>query len=138
MGQRNWEDEYERILDQARSGGRVRVLPSGSERRRHPRFTLGQGEILVSEQVPHTILDLSVSGLSFYSERPFGAGQLLTISLRQLIAIQAEVLGSDVLSGPDAPAPYKIRCRFTDEDYGLRFLVLAMQMDAAEEPPRPN
>jgi len=135
MAQRNWEEEYERILNQAIEGGEVRVLPSGSEKRRHPRFRLSSSQILVTEPVPHDVVDLSISGLAFYAQRPFSMGQLIMVSLRQILAIQAEVLGCDPLSAPDAPAPYKVRCRFTDEDYGLRFLVLAMEMEREQPDP---
>lgn len=131
MAQRNWDEEYERILQGALQGNRINVLPSGSERRRHPRFKLNQAQILVTEQVPRHVVDLSISGLAFYAERPFAVGQTIMISLRQILAIQAEVLGSDALAGPDAPAPYKIRCQFADPDYGLRFLVIALEMDGA-------
>lgn len=134
MGQRNWEEEYDRILDQAIGGGRVEILPSGSEKRRHPRFRLPSGKILVTEQVPHDIVDLSVSGLAFYAERPFPVGQVIMVSLRQILAIQAEVLGSDAVTGGAQDGAYKIRCRFTDEDYGLRFLVLAMEMESESTP----
>lgn len=129
MGQRNWDEEYERILAEATEGGRINVLPQGSEKRRHPRFKLQSTEILVTEQVPHEIVDLSISGLAFYAQQPLPVGRLITISLHQILAIQAEVMGSDPLTGPDAPAPYKIRCRFADESYGQRFLVLAIELE---------
>ena len=128
MGQRNWDEEYERILSEAIHEGWVRILPAGSEKRRHPRFKLESAEILVTEQVPHEIVDISVSGLAFFSPRPIPTGRMIMVSLHQILAIQAEVLGCETLEGPDAPAPFKIRCRFTDESYGLRFLVLAMEM----------
>jgi PilZ domain len=131
MGQRNWEEEYERFLDEALRERRLRILPAGSEKRRHPRFKLNATQILVTEQVPHDIVDLSISGLSFFSDRTFDEGQRIMVSLRQILAIQAEVLGCETLSGPDLPARYKVRCRFTDEEYGLRFLVLAIEMDTA-------
>ena len=129
MGQRNWEQEYERILQDATRRGRVQILPSQSEKRKHPRFRLNGGKVLVTEQVPHDVVDLSVSGLAFYSDRAFTVGQSILMSLRQILAIQAEVLGCDPLSGPDAPAAFKVRCRFQDVDYGLRFLVVAMEME---------
>jgi PilZ domain len=129
MGQRNWEQEYERILADATQGGRISILPGNSEKRRHPRFRLKGEKILVTEQVPHDVVDLSVSGLAFYSDRTFAVGQAIVVSLRQILAIQAEVLGCDPLSGPDAPAAFKVRCRFQDPDYGLRFLVVAVEME---------
>lgn len=129
MQQRNWEEEYERILEEAKQRGRVNILPSSSEQRRHPRFKLPGSQILVTEPVPHDVVDLSISGLAFHSPRPFEVGQVITVSLRQIIAIEAEVLGSDPVNGEDPPGRYRIRCRFTDPDYGLRFLVLAMEMD---------
>ena len=129
MEHRNWQQEYERILEEAKRAGRIQVLPSRSEKRRHPRFRLKAGKVLVTEQIPHDVVDLSVSGLAFYSDRPFTAGQSILMSLHQVVAIQAEVMGCDALSGPDAPAPYKVRCQFQDADYGLRFLVVAMEME---------
>lgn len=128
MAQRNWEEEYERLLAEATESGRVSVLPSHSEQRRHPRFRLPGGQILVTEPVPHEMADVSISGLAFYAQRQFEAGQVIRVSLRKIIAIEAEVLGCDAVNG-GAPGTYRVRCRFTDEDYGLRFLVLAMEMD---------
>jgi hypothetical protein len=129
MAQRNWDEEYERILNEATSEGRVHVLPQGSEKRRHPRFKLQSAKILVTEQVPHEIVDLSISGLAFYSPQPLPVGQLIMVSLHEILAIQAEVLGCDTMTGPEAPAACRVRCRFTDENYGLRFLVLAIELE---------
>ena len=75
------------------------------------------------------MVDLSISGLSFYSDRAFPLGQSITVSLRQILAIEAEVLGCDALGGSHPPAPYRVRCRFADPDYGLRFLVLAVELE---------
>ncbi len=129
MGQRNWEQEYERILEDATRRERIRILPNHSEKRKHPRFRLNGGKILVTEQVPHDVVDLSVSGLAFYSDRAFTVGQSIMISLRQILAIQAEVLGCEPLPGGDAAEAFKVRCRFQDVDYGLRFLVVAVEME---------
>lgn len=129
MENRDWQQEYERILEEAKKGGRVQILPNHAEKRRHPRFRLKTGKVLVTEQIPHDVVDLSVSGLAFYSDRPFAVGAAIMMSLHQVVAIQAEVMGCDALSGPDAPAPYKVRCQFQDADYGLRFLVVAMEME---------
>lgn len=128
MPDRNWEQEYHRILADALGTGKVQVLPSRSEKRRHPRFKLRNAKVIVTEEVQHDIVDLSISGLAFYSARTYAVGERIMVSLRQIIAIGAEVLGSDALDGPDAPAPYRIRCRFVDPDYGLRFLVMAVEM----------
>lgn len=135
MQPRNWEEEYERILAEAKDGDRVSILPAGSEKRRHPRFKLPDSQVLVTEPVPHDVADLSISGLAFYATRPFEVGQVIMVSLYQIIAIQAEVMGCDPLDN-DSGKAFRIRCRFTDQDYGLRFLVLAMEIDRERTRPK--
>lgn len=128
--QRDWEQEYERMLSEGLQAGRVSKLPSASEKRRHPRFKVDGGKIYVTEQVPHPIIDLSISGLAFYSEKTFPVGQAIQVSLRSVISIEAVVLGCEPLTGDDAPAPYRVRCQFADADYGLRFLMLALELES--------
>lgn len=128
--QRDWEQDYEQMLQDGVRAGRVSMLPSISEKRRHPRFKVEGGQIYVTEQVPHPIIDLSISGLAFHSAKTFPVGQAIQVSLRSVISIEAVVLGCEPLAGDDAPAPFRVRCQFADPDYGMRFLMLALELES--------
>ena len=133
--QRDWERDYDQLLQDGMHGGRVHMQPSNSEKRRHPRFKVDDGRLYVTEQVPYPIVDLSKSGLAFYAGKAFPVGGTIQVSLRGLIAIESVVLGSDPLTEPDAPAAYRIRCRFADSEYGLRFLLLALELEGRQAGP---
>jgi hypothetical protein len=131
MTQRNWEDEYERILRDGLQSGKVSVLPSSSEKRRHPRFRLRSGTIFIKEDHPFEVINLSRSGLAFYGVREFKEDERISISLHQLMAIEAVVVGCDMEETDSnlMEYRYRVRCRFLNDDYGLQFLVMALEME---------
>ncbi len=71
-----------------------------------------------------------MGGVAFHSHRRFAVEQTISVAIRQILVIQAIVVGCDeVEPAADGSPRFKIRCRFAEEDYGLRFLVLVMEME---------
>ncbi|MFH2202847.1 MAG: PilZ domain-containing protein [Elusimicrobiota bacterium] len=96
------------MLKSAKKG---RIIP---EKRRHPRFPVG---ITMSVHTGGrsvgkcrgTITDLSVSGMSFKSDKPLEKGCVLFLKINIPLEIRGEVL--DIKSGT-AGGPYRYGVRF--------------------------
>ncbi|MBI3993327.1 MAG: PilZ domain-containing protein [Candidatus Lambdaproteobacteria bacterium] len=124
-----WQDDYEALLADARQRGDLSQATGAAEKRRFPRINLISRPILVHEPTRYQILDMSAGGMSFYSESSFEIGRVVSISLEGLLTIEARVLGCEMVeTDPDfLEVRYRVHCRFEDERYGMRFLVLALQ-----------
>ena len=128
-----WKDDYEAILDDARRRGDISEPPGAAEKRKFPRINLISRPILVHEPTRYQILDMSAGGMSFYSESSFEMEKVVSISLEGLLTIEARVLGCEMVeTDPDfLEVKYRVHCRFEDERYGMRFLVLALQSEGS-------
>ena len=127
------QHDYEALLADARRRGDVNDAPGASELRRHPRISLIARPILVHEPTRYQILDMSAGGMAFYSESPFEIDKVVSISLEGLLTIEARVLDCEMVETDAAflEVKYRVHCRFEDERYGMRFLVLALQAEGS-------
>lgn len=135
MNSHDWEHEYEEILAEAEARGEVQILPQGEEKRRHPRFPAAGATVTIREDAVYRMIDLSRSGLAFHCSHSFPVGHTLTLALRDVIAIEAEVVGCE-MEERDATYmeyAYKVRCRFLDDESGLRFLVLVKELERGDQ-----
>jgi PilZ domain len=129
-----WQAGYQRLLEEARGGGRVRVLASDDERRAHPRFPVRSEDIASPSEGRLAVEDMSVTGLSFHSREPYGAEQPLTVSLANVFSTETDVVACERLETPPDAAPrYRVRCRFRDEEHGLQFLTLTLELERLEQ-----
>lgn len=123
---------YERLLEQARGHGDLLDEASGKEQRRHPRLRVRVNR-LPQRMAPWPLaVDISLSGMAFYTEEPCEAGQVVTISLGPDVSAAVEVLACHEVPVLHEPARYRLRCRFADDEQGLRMLVAVKEMESME------
>lgn len=128
----DWINDYEKLLESARLSGDIQELLSTSDNRRFPRISMISRPVVVNQSIKHKILNISSGGMSFHSEILFEISKLLTISLEGLLTIDAHVQECAMVeTDPDFfEVQYQVHCQFDDERYGMRFLVLALQIES--------
>ncbi len=134
MLNREWEKEYQYLLDKSRSEGDVEVLGEGAEKRAFPRFKLKSGTVWIQLNLSFDVVDISVSGISLYSLRPFEKEQIIAITLGKAFRIEAEVVNCEMVELEEKflEIAYLVRCRFKDETSALRFLVMLKEVNDPE------
>ena len=82
------------------------------------------------------VINISRSGFAFYSNSSIEPGNLLMMELGNLIAIESTVLACEMeeTNADLMEMKYRIRCHFNNEDYGLRFLLFAKQVEQESAP----
>lgn len=135
MSDEQLEQEYQRILAEEREKGTVEEGSPGAERRRHPRLKVNPGDLPVEIDPWVFAIDISISGMAFYSEEAVSAGEIVNISLGDTDSVvEARVLDSDLEESdiPYQPSRYRLHCEFADEEKGMEFLVKIKEMENSD------
>lgn len=129
-----WQEGYERLLKDARKSGTVHQRDAVHERRVHPRFPVASRDVSAAEERGVRLQDMSISGLAFESANAHYPARSLTVSLANVFSTETEVLACEALPSrnPDGPVRYRVRCRFLDEEHGLQFLTLTLELERVE------
>ena len=124
---------YERLLGEARARRTIRMLDAGDERRRHPRFPVHTDVIASPAEGVLAVADMSITGLAFRSDRLYIPEHPLTLSLANVFSAVVDIVACDRISDPALTPPrYRVRCRFCDEEHGLQFLTLTLEVERIE------
>ncbi len=134
MLNREWEKDYQSLLDKSRSEGEVKVLEEGAEKRESPRFKLKSGTVWIQLNLSFDVVDISVSGISFYSTQRFEKEQVIAITLGKAFRIETEVVDCGMVESDVnfLEIAYLVRCRFKDETSAMRFLVMRKEVNDPE------
>ena len=124
---------YERLLANARSRGDLLDETSGQELRRHPRMRVRVNHVPQPMGPWPMAADISLSGMAFHTSEPCEAGRVVDITLGPDISVAAEVLACDEVPVLHEPARYRVRCRFADDDQGMRLLVALKEMETLQD-----
>jgi hypothetical protein len=128
-----WFEGYQRLLREARARAAVSDLIGPDERRGHPRFRIGSQDVTTNHERPLALRDMSITGLAFESARGYFTDRQVTLSLANVFSAETEVLACDPLAPEAHGGPrYRVRCRFRDEEHGLQFLTLALELERIE------
>ena len=129
-----WEEEYRQLLESSLAKGEIQVVPSGSEKRESPRIRINTGAIWVRMDTSFEVVDASVKGISFHSDRQFAPGETMSITLAKAFKIETEVIECKMIEADpkSTEARYLTRCRFTDEHSAVRFLVMLKTVEDQE------
>lgn len=132
-----WKEDYEALLQEGQVRGDVELRPEPEERRAQPRFRLKSQHVFIKVEPRFPVVDVSVTGISVYSDMPFAAGQTVSITLGKAFSLEAAVVDCTlVLADEDLlETKYRVRCQFADETVGMQCLVMMKQMDDLELAP---
>ncbi len=132
MAESDLVQAYERILERARGRGELLDEASGNEQRRHPRIRVRVNQ-LPQRMAPWPVaVDISLSGMAFYTDEPCEAGRVVNLTLGPDISAAAEVLACHEVPVLHEPARYRLRCRFVDDDQDLGMLVAVKDMESKQ------
>jgi len=131
MPENVWDSEYTQLLQSARKTGEFKELNPDSERRTHPRFPLKMESVWMKMDSPFTVSDISLSGISLFSNKPFLPSSTLQLQLGKAFQVEAVVVGCDMEEADSdlLDMQYRIRCRFSDLMDTKQILVMIKEMD---------
>lgn len=135
-----WKDDYEDLLREGLARGEVELRSDSDEKRDQPRFRLKSQHVFIKVEPRFDVVDVSISGISVYSDFPFKIGQTVNITLGKAMSVEATVVECPLeLANPDLlETKYRVRCQFEDETVGMQFLVMMKQMDDLELEAKPS
>ena len=140
-----WKDEYLEVkqlisremgAEAGLEGAHSKMQPSYADRRAEPRYSFMPGSKIYAHMGPRgfPIVDISIGGLSFYSELLFEPGSKLLMSALGMIALDVEVLSCDMEETDSSLMEYKyrVRAKFGPHVNGYQVYVLAREMHLQE------
>lgn len=125
-------ERYEQVLEESRRLGQLDDSPEEQrERRQHPRVQVDRGKLPADIDPWVFAIDISISGMAFYSDEPVFAGDVVDVQLRDeepthVVVLKCEAEHPDQ---PGAPARYRLACKFKNEDEGMALLVRIKEME---------
>lgn len=137
----HWKDEYLEIRELvAKEMEELNIpqqeIPDGSssfpEKRQEPRYIFMEDSKIYGHMGPKAfpILNISIGGISFYSDSPFEIGTKLLMSALGMIALEVDVLNCE-MEETDADMMefrYRVRAKFGPHVNGYQVYVLAREM----------
>ncbi len=137
----HWKDEYLEIRELVAKEMEELNIPqqedpegsiSYAEKRLEPRYIFMEDSKIYGHMGPKAfpILNISIGGISFYSDIPFEIGTKLLMSALGMIALEVDVLNCEMEeTDPDLMEfRYRVRARFGPHVNGYQVYVLAREM----------
>lgn len=119
------ETSYHDLLRIGQLSGEVETQRKGRERREHPRIHVDAADIQVDTDSWIFVINLSISGIAFFSDSRFTLGQEVTISSDTGESVKAKVIEANP-EGEDAASlagQFRVCCEFDDANEGMTFLL---------------
>ena len=113
--------KYEALVAQGERSGKIDVAEGGEERREHPRFKFDRPELLIDVRLRVSVINISRSGVTFYSNYRFEHGSRLTVNIGAVFSLESEVVTCE-MQEYDADLleiRYSIRAKFVEEELDL-------------------
>ena len=126
-----WDKEYEELVKESLSRGDISLVEGDREKRASPRFRIKSGAIWVKMDTSFDVLDASISGISFETDRHFNDKDVIAIAIAKAFKIEVEVISCEMVESDPGitPTKYVTRCHFIDEHSAVRFLVMLKAVD---------
>ena len=123
-------------IDEARESQEPPTKGSAAERRSATRLDANTTELTIRTEVKVNAIDISVTGLAFFSGFPLRIGQQLQITLNTLFTVDAEVVNCKLEEqDPNFLALlYRVQCKFPEEEQGKYLLVAIKELESRKKP----
>lgn len=125
MANPKFENSYLDLLRKGQLSGEAEAQREGLERRQHPRIHVDAADIQVDTDSWIFVINLSISGIAFFSDSEFTLGQQVTISMDTGNSVKARVVEAHP-EGEDATSlvgQFRVCCEFEDANEGMAFLL---------------
>ncbi len=117
---------YQLLIEESLESGAAVIRNNGDEMRGEPRFQVNDGRLSVRVEPTYEIIDVSASGMAFFSDIPFKPGTVITLYLEDTTGVQARVIGCYLVE-TDADfmeAQYRVQCHFENEEHGKQVMLM--------------
>lgn len=135
MADQDVDKLYEEHIDQGTPKRKGKRKPKkrgdGMERRQAPRVEARTTELTVRAELQVSAIDISTSGMAFFSSFPVQIGQQLQITIGTMFTVDAEVVNCTMEDQTNEfmDLQYKVQCRFPEEEQGKYLLVAIKEME---------
>ena len=130
MAKSNDQKKYEILVEQGERSGKIDVADEGEERREHPRFKFDRPELLIYVRLRVSVINISRSGVTFYSNYRFERGSRLTVNIGAVFSLESEVVACE-MQEYDADLleiRYSIHAKFVEEELDLPKLLMVIDI----------
>ena len=138
MSDEELDRQYQKTLRAAREKGHVLGEYDGQERRRNPRIKVVPGDMPVEIDPWVFAIDVSISGVAFYSDKAVEPGKTVDIDLVDMPPVKAKVIDCNMekADSPYLPSRFRLHCEFEDEEMGKALLVRIKELESATLSPK--
>lgn len=119
------EERYQALLKEAEGTGNIEFGGIDLGRRNHPRFKIEDTEMQVDVSLKVSVINISLSGVCFFSNHRFTPGQRFDFKVGSVFSIQAEVIICEMVE-TDAEmmeVQFRVEGNFIEQELGLHRLL---------------
>lgn len=118
------EERYEHLLQEAEVEISLESGNVGASQRKHPRFDIQNTEMQVDVPLQVSVVNISRSGVCFFSNQRFEIGQKFDFKVGSLFSIQAEVILCEMEETDSGlmEMHFQVRSKFSGQELDLHSL----------------
>lgn len=119
------EKRYQALLKEAEETGNIEFGDIDLGRRNHPRFKIEDTEMQVDVSLNVSVINISLSGVCFFSNLRFKPGQKFDFKVGSVFSIQAEVINCEMVETDPAllEVRFQVLCEFIEQELDLHSLL---------------
>lgn len=124
------EQRYQKILDNSRGRGEVEDLRQEDlEMRDFPRIKAEATRLTVKMEVQVTTHNISMAGVTFFSDYTFILGQVVNITIADVFSVRGEVVECEMEEADPnfLESHYRVHCKFQDPEEGKQMVVMVKE-----------
>ena len=125
MTMEDQEERYQALLKEAEGTGNLEFGGVDLGKRSHPRFKIEDTEMEVDIRLKVSVINISLSGVCFFSNLCFALGQKFDFKVGSVFSIQAEVVQCEMVETDTGlmEVQYQILCEFIEQELDLYSLL---------------
>ncbi len=129
---KTWRDEYEELLEGTHDRVDRRDSSRGGDKRSRPRFSIKTGSVHVRLETPFEVVNVSASGIAFFSRRSFELGKIVSINCADRVKVDARIIHCRMVDADAVylDAKYFVACRFLTGLTGKHIVLELMGIEA--------
>lgn len=119
------EKRYQDLLKEAEGTGNIEFGGIDIGRRNHPRFKIEETEMQVDVSLKVSVINISLSGVCFFSNIRFKPGQSFDFKVGSVFSIQAEVTHCEMVETDPGmlEMQFQVLCEFMEQELDLHSLL---------------
>lgn len=118
------EERYQELLKEAEKKRGLESVEGNASRRKHPRVDIENTEMQIDIPLQVSVINISRSGVCFFSNQRFEIGQKFDFKVGSLFSIQAEVILCEMEETDSGMMEmhFQVRSKFSGQELDLHSL----------------